>query len=216
VIATSSERNLQPLVLIKGASTMACVAMIAARICARSVPESPNDETVGSKRPWHRPPRTKAALAIKAAAIQKVLEILERSNVEYTQPLVGKFVIDPRPGVAGGGRITFWPARGRLRIGRHPTKNHGILAFQQALADQGYLILGYLSRSKPARPSTVSKAERLRARQEANLSIMAHAHAQRVAFFRQTLADDGHGIRTRDPRSARVRRLFRCAWLRAV
>jgi hypothetical protein len=77
-------------------------------------------------------------------------------------------VIEPCPGVAGGKRIIFWPARNRLRIGRRPTEADGIHAFQQALADQGHPILGYFSRSKPPKPPTVSSAECLRARREAN------------------------------------------------
>jgi hypothetical protein len=50
---------------------MDSIAMIAARICGRSVsenqkPVAEQDETAGSKRPWRRAPRTKAALAIKS------------------------------------------------------------------------------------------------------------------------------------------------------
>jgi hypothetical protein len=199
------------------------VAMIAARVCGRSMMENSlplradGDGTVSAKLPWRRPPRTKAALAVRTLTIQKTLDVLERSKVDYDQPLPGKLVIDPRPGVVGGRRITFWPARGRLRIGRRPTENRGILAFQQALTDQGHRIPGFLSRAKPPKPPKVSKAERLRERQEDNLAVMAYAHAQRVESFRQTLADlDGHGIRRRDPRSAKVKRLFRRAWLRPV
>jgi hypothetical protein len=197
---------------------MDSIAMIAARICGRSVSENPKpvaeqDKTAGSK-PWRRAPRTKAALAIKLLAIQKVLEILERSKVPFSHPLPGKFVIEAVPGVAGGKRITYWPARRRLRIGRRSTETNGIHAFQQALADQGHPILGYLSRAKPPKPPMVSKTERLRARQEANLAEMAQAHAERVALFRQSL--DLGRIRTRDSRSPRVRRLFRRAWARPI
>jgi hypothetical protein len=203
---------------MKGASTMDSIAMIAARVWRRHVSENPKpvaeqDETAGSK-PWRRAPRTKAALAIKLLAIQKVLEILERSKVPFSHPLPGKFVIEAVPGVAGGKRITYWPARNRLRIGRRPTETNGIVGLQQALADQGHHIVGYLSRAKPPKPPRVSKAERLRARQEANLAEMAQAHAERVAFFRQSL--DLGQIRTRDPRSPRIRRLFRQARARPV
>jgi hypothetical protein len=69
------------------------VAMIAARVCGLSLSDNSKsalahrDETASSK-PWRRAPRTNAALAIRTLAIQKVLDILDRSNVEYTQPLV--------------------------------------------------------------------------------------------------------------------------------
>jgi hypothetical protein len=194
------------------------VSMLAARFCGGIIPD--NEPSISLPEPapspaWHRPPRTKAARAIKTLAIQKVLDILDRSRVAYTQPLVGKFVIEPRPEVAGGKTITFWPVRNRLRIGRHPTETHGLHAFRQALADQGHPVLGYRSQAKPPKPPTVSKTERLRARREANLAEMAQAYAERVAFFRQSL-DPDNKIRMRDPRSARVKRLFRRAWLRPV
>jgi hypothetical protein len=135
---------------------MDSIAMIAARICRRRVsenqkPVAEQDETAGSK-PWRRAPRTKAALANKMRAIQKVIEILERSNVPFSQPLPGKFVIEPLPRVTRGKAIVFWPARRRLRIGRHSTETNGIHAFQQALADQGHPIPGYFSRAKPRKP----------------------------------------------------------------
>jgi hypothetical protein len=198
---------------------MDSVAMIAARMCGQSLhsttPPTHGGKTVNSK-PWRRALRTKAALAIKTLAIEKAIQILECLKVVFSQPLPGKLLIEPRPGVAGGKKITFWPARDRLRIARRPTETHSVLLFLQALAAQGHQSLGYFSRSKPPRPPTVSSAERLRERQEANLAEMVHAHAQRVEAFRQTLADDGHGIRKRDVRSARVRRLFQRAWLRPV
>jgi hypothetical protein len=199
---------------------MDSVAMIAVRACGQSPYPKPalahRDETA-SHKPWRRAPRTKAALAIKMFAIQKVLRLLERLNLAFSQPLAGKLVIEPCPGVASGKLITFWPARGRLRIGRRPTKTQkGLHPLLQALADQGHPIQGYLSRVKPLKPPTVSSVEQLLARREANLATMAQAHAQRVAFFRQSLDLEGHRIGRRDPRSARVRRLFRCAWLRAV
>jgi hypothetical protein len=173
---------------------MDSIAMIAARVWRRHVSENPKptqtdrDDTARSE-PWRRAPRTKAALANKMRAIQKVIEILERLNVAFSQPLPGKFVIEPLPRVTRGKAIVFWPARRRLRIGRCSTETNGIHAFQQALADQGHPILGYLSRAKPPKPPRVSKAERLRARQEANLAEMAQAHAERVAFFRKRSSD---------------------------
>src|SRR4051794_32774891 len=97
------------------------VAMIAARVCGRSVPGNSTPsradcaETVGFKPPWRRAPRTKAAVAIKTLAIQKVLDILDRSNVAHTEPLPGKFVIQNRLGVVGSKLVTFWPTRNRLR-----------------------------------------------------------------------------------------------------
>jgi hypothetical protein len=200
---------------------MDSIAMIAARMCGRSLAGNPKpapaarDETPGSKPPWRRAPRTKAARAIKTRAIRKTLDILDRSRLAYTQPLVGKFVIEPRPGVAGSKPITVWPARNRLRIGRRPTETHGLHAFQQALADQGHPVLGYCSRAKPPKSPRLSSAERMRARREANLAEMAQAYAERVEFIRQSL-DPDKKIRMRDPRSARVKRLFRRAWARPI
>jgi hypothetical protein len=197
--------------------------MIAARMCGRSLSGNSTPsradcaESFRVKRPWQRAPRTRATRATRALAIQKVANILDRSAIAYSEPLSGKFVIEPHAGFAGGRMITFWPARARLRIGRRRTETHVSLhALQQALADQRHPIQGYLSRAKPPRPPRVSKAERLRERQESNLAEMEHGYAQRVAFFRQSLDDPASGIRRRDPRSARVKRLFRRAWLRPV
>ena len=73
---------------------------------------------------------------------------------------------------------------------------------------------GYVSRvaslSKSPRPS---KEERLRARQEADLAEMEHAHAQLMDSLREMTEDliAGRRIRRRDPRSARAKRLFRRA-----
>jgi hypothetical protein len=204
--------------MVKG--TAMNIAMIAAHVLSRSGSDDPpaqsdRDETVGSNRPRHRAPRTKAARAINALAVLKVIAVLDRSRVPYTQPILGKFVVEPHPGVAGSKTIVFWAARNRLRIGQRATQTRGIHAFQQSLADQGHPILGYLSRAKPPEPPTMSSAERRRAHLESNLAEMAQAYDERMAFFRQSL-DPDNKIRTRDPRSARVRRLFRRAWLRPV
>jgi hypothetical protein len=88
-------------------------------------------------------------------------------------------------------------------------------AFQQLLADQGHPVLGYHSRAKPPRPTTVSKSERTRARLVSNPTEMAEAYTQRLAYFRQAL-DPDNGVRMRDPRSTRVKRFFKRAWLRPV
>ena len=124
--------------------------------------------------------RTKAALAAKVLAIKETVRVLEDANVRYTQPLFGKLVIEPPPTVQDGKSVTFWPAKKRLRIGRRTTqRQQDIPAFEQAPADQGHRIPGYVSR--PARPSQspiLSKEERLRARQEADLAEMEHAHVQ--------------------------------------
>ena len=117
--------------------------------------------------------------------------MLESANVRYTQPLFGKLVIEPPPAVQGGKSVTFWPAKKRLRIGRRATQiQQDIRAFEQALANQGHRIPGYVSR--PARLSkspSLSREERLRARQEADLAEMEHAHAQLMASLRQMTED---------------------------
>ena len=133
------------------------------------------------------PRRTKAALAAKVLAVEEAVRVLESANVRYTQPLFGKLVIEPPSAVQGGKSVTFWHARERLRIGRRATqRQQNIPAFEQALADQGHRIPGYASR--PARLSkspSLSREERLRARQEADLAEMEHAHAQLMASLRQ-------------------------------
>jgi hypothetical protein len=79
----------------------------------------------------------------------------------------------------------------------------------------GHRIPGFLSRAKLPRAPMISTAERLRAPQERNLAEMAQAYAERVAFFRQSL-EPANGTRRRDPRSARIKRLFKRAWARPV
>jgi hypothetical protein len=165
-----------------------------------------------------RAPRTKAALAARVLAIKEAVRVLEPLGIPYTQPLFGKLVIEPPPAVQGGESVMFWPAKKRLRIGWRPTqRQQDIPALEQALADQGHGIPGYVSRvaslSKSPRPS---KEERLRARQEADLAEMEHAHAQLMDSLREMTEDliAGRRIRRRDPRSARAKRLFRRAWNR--
>jgi hypothetical protein len=202
---------------------MVCVADIAARLCGRDlseisdIPVSSGQGT--SPRPvWRRTSRTKAALAAKVLAIKEAVRVLEDLDIPYTQPLFGKLVIEPPPVVQGGKSVTFWPAKKRLRIGRRATqRQQNISAFEQALANQGHRIPGYVSR--PARlPKSprLSKEERLRARQEADLAEMEHAHARLMASLREMTEDliAGRRIRRRDPRSARAKRLFRRAWNR--
>ena len=145
-------------------------------------------------------------------------------NKTWTFPipsrLFGKLVIHPPPEVQGGKTVTFWPAKERLRIDRRTTqRQQDVPAFEQALADQGHRIPGYVSR--PARLSKsprLSKEERLRARREADLTEMEHAHVQLMASLREMTEDliAGRRIRRRDPRSARAKRLFRRAWNQVV
>ena len=200
--------------------TVTCLADIAARLCGRDL--SDISEILNSfririetRQVWRRAPRTKAAIAAKVLAIEEAVRVLEDLDIPYTQPLFGKLVIEPPPAVQGGKTVTFWPAKKRLRIGRRATqRQQDIRAFEQALADQGHRIPGYVSR--PARLSKsprLSKEERLRARREADLAEMEHAHAQLMASLREMTEDliAGRRIRRRDPRSARAKRLFRRA-----
>jgi hypothetical protein len=149
----------------------------------------------------------------KVLAVEQAIRVLESANVRYTQPLFGKLVIEPPPAVQGG-KLTFWPAKKRLRIGRRATqRQQDIRAFEQALADQGHRIPGHVSR--PARlPKSprLSREERLRARRESDLAEMEHAHAQLLASLRDMTEDliAGRRIRRRDPRSARAKRLQKC------
>jgi hypothetical protein len=208
---------------IGGATTVVCLADIAARLCGRDLSDA-SDMPISSgygtgPRPvWRRAPRTKAALAIRVLAIEKAVHVLEDANIPYTHSLFGKLVIEPPPEVQGGKTVTFWPAKERLRIGRRTTQTQqDIRAFEQAIADQGHRISGYVSRrARPSKLPKWSKEERLRARREADLTEMEHAHAQLMASLREMTEDliAGRRIRRRDPRSARAKRLFRCAWNR--
>ena len=205
------------------AATVVCLADIAARLCGRDlsdisdVPISSGRGT--SPRPtWRRAPRTKAALAAKFLAIKEAVRVLEDLDIPYTQPLFGKLVIEPPPAVQGGKLVTFLAARKRLQVARRATKRQqDIRAFEQALADQGHAIPGYVSRlARLPKSPRLSKEERLRARREADLTEMEHAHAQLMAWLREMTEDliAGRRIRRRDPRSARAKRLFRRAWNR--
>ena len=106
-----------------------------------------------------------------------------RRNVRYTHPLFGKLVIEPPPAVQDSKTVTFWPARERLRIAKRPTRTgQDMVAFQQALADQGHRIPGHVSRrARPSKSARLSKEKRLRARREADLAEMEHAHALLMA-----------------------------------
>jgi hypothetical protein len=202
---------------------VACLADIAARLCSRylshasDIPTSSGQGT--SPRPaWRRARRTEASLAAKVFAIKEAIRVMEDLNVPYIQPLLGKLVIEPPPAVQGGKTVMFWPAKKRLRIGRRATqRQQDIRAFEQALADQGHQISGYVSRpAMLTKLPRVSKEERLRARKEADLAEMEHAHAQLIASLRDMTEDliAGRRIKRRDPRSARAKRLFRRAWNR--
>jgi hypothetical protein len=110
----------------------------------------------------------------KVLAIEEAVRALESANVRYTQPLFGKLVIEPPPTVQGGKSVTFWPAKKRLRIARRATqRQQDISAFEQALAEQGHRIPGYVSRrARLSKSQRLSKEERLRARREADLTEM--------------------------------------------
>jgi hypothetical protein len=201
---------------------LTCLADIAARLCGRDVSDISESSTrsgvrIETRQVWRRAPRTKAALAAKVLAIEQAVRVLESLDIPYTRPLFGKLVIEPPPAVQGG-KLTFWPAKKRLRIGRRATqRQQDISAFEQALADQGHRIPGYVSRpASLSKSPRLSKEERLRARREADLTEMEHAHAQLKASLRDMTEDliAGRRIRRRDPRSARAKRLFRRAWNR--
>jgi hypothetical protein len=151
----------------------------------------------------------------KVLAVEEAVRVLEDLDIPCTQPLFGKFVIEPPPAVQRGKLVTFWPAKKRLRIGRRATqRQQTIPAFEQVLADQGHGIPGYVSRrARPSKSARLSKEERLRARQEADLAEMEHAHAKLMDSLREMTEDliAGRRIRRRDPRSARAKRLFRRA-----
>ena len=70
--------------------------------------------------------------------------MLEGSNVAYTQPVAGKLVVDPPPGIPAALTVTFWPVRKRLQLQKRPTRRSQSLGdFEQALADQGHRIAGH-------------------------------------------------------------------------
>ena len=200
--------------------TVTCLADIAARLCGRDLSGIPEPSThsevrIETRQVWRRSPRTKAAIAARVLAIEEAVRLLEDLNIPYTQPLFGKLVIEPPPEIQGGKTVTFWPAKKRLRIGRRATqRQQDISALEQALADQGHGIPGCVSRlASLSKSPRLSKEECLRARQEADLAEMEHAHAQLMVSLRQMTEDliAGRKIRRRDPRSARARRLFRRA-----
>jgi hypothetical protein len=203
--------------------TVTCLADIAARLCGRDLSDASDIPTSSgqgtSSRPaWRRARRTKAAIAVKVLAIEQAVRVLEDLDIPYAQLLLGKLVIEPTPKIQGGKTVTFWPAKKRLRIGRRATqRQQDIRAFEQALADQGHRIPGYVSRpARLSRSPRLSKEERLQARQEADLAEMECAHAQLMDSLRDMTEDliAGRRIRRRDPRSARAKRLFRRAWNR--
>ena len=166
-----------------------------------------------SPRPaWRRAPRTKAALATKVLAVEQAVRVLEerefpipsRCSASWSSSLRRRFRA-ARPSRSGPRGSVSGSVGGQRRDSRD------IPALEQALADQGHRIPGYVSR--PARLSKsprLSKEERLRARREADLAEMEHAHAQLMASLREMTEDliAGRRIRRRDPRSARAKRLF--------
>ena len=200
---------------------MSSIAAMAAQLCARNPLDMEDLARRTNIKPiWRRAPRTKSALALKAEAIEKAVRILEDASVTYTQPLFGKLVVEPPPMVQRGKRVTFWPARERLRVAQRPTRvGQGVHAFQQALADQGHRIPGYVSRRpRPSCSPKLARAECLRARREAELAEMEQAHAQLMDSLREMTEDlvAGRKVRRRDPRSARAKQLFRNARARAI
>jgi hypothetical protein len=205
------------------ATTVVRLADIAARLCNRDPSDTshtpvPSEHGTSPRPAWRRASRTKAAIAARVLAIEEAARVFEDLDIPYTQQLFGKLVIEPPPAVRGGKSVTFWPAKKRLRIGRRPTqRQQDIPAFEQALADQGHRIPGYVSRparlSKSPRPS---REERLRARREADLAEMENAHVQLMVSLREMTEDliAGRKVKRRDTRSARAKRLFRRAWNR--
>ena len=178
------------------ATDMVCIADIAARLCGRDLLDVsdvpiPSGQGTSPRPAWRRAPRTKAALALKILAVEKAVRVLEDLDIPYTQPLFGRLVIEPPPAVQRGKSVTFWPAKERLRVARRATQTkQDVPAFEQALADQGHHIPGYVSRpARLFRSPRLSKEERLRARQEADLAEMEHAHVQLMASLREMTED---------------------------
>ncbi|MFL5333049.1 MAG: hypothetical protein ACJ8H8_07665 [Geminicoccaceae bacterium] len=156
---------------------------------------------------WRRPPRTRAAAQVKAAAIGKAVHGLKHAGIAYAQPLPGKLVVEPPPRCKGGGKpVTYWPARKRLRIGpRGQTRTEQDLhAFEQALAAQGHRVPGYVPQLRPRLPDWRERAEEARPQWEqraAELAELDAAIAQSLARLRRWMdqafaapaapADDG-------------------------
>ncbi len=198
---------------------MTSVSVLAARFCGRIIPG--NEPSISLPEPapsppWRRASRTKAALEVKALAVEAAVRMLEDASVVYTQPVPGKLVIHAR--ATRGRTIIFWPAKERLRIGRRPTETQKDLrVLKQVLANEGHRIPGYIPCTEPSKPPRMSKAERLRAHQEIDLAEMEQAQAQMMESLLQMIQDleAGRNIKRRDPRSARAKRLFKRAWARS-
>ena len=96
--------------------TVTCLADIAARLCGRDLSDISESSThsgarIEARQAWRRAPRTKAALAAKVLAIEEAVRVLEDWNVPYTQPLFGKLVIEPPPGLRGASSSRSGPRR---------------------------------------------------------------------------------------------------------
>jgi hypothetical protein len=148
--------------------------------------------------------------------------MLNTSGVAYDQPLPGKLIVEPLPGVVAAQKVTFWPARERLRLGNRPTqRGQDIHAFEQALADQGHHIGDH-----PDRKSDVflqlqhAHAKRMSQwlDQQAYLEEANSAIDECIALSLQRLRDfaAGHRLEGQNPELHEAKRRFRSARRRAI
>ena len=208
---------------------MSSIASIAARIAGQTPPveidsdpsTSQSDRSTRLKLPWRRPRRTKAIASAKLLATQAAIDMLNTSGVAYDQPLPGKLIVEP-PVLTAAQRVTFWPARERLRLGNRPTqRGQDIHAFEQALADQGHYIGHH-----PDRKSDVflqlqhAHAKRISQwlEQQAYLEEANSAIDECIALSLQRLRDfaTNHRMDGQNPQLRAAKRRFRLARRRAM
>ena len=164
------------------------------------------------------------ALAIKAQAIGKAIRVLEDANIAYTQPLPGKLVIEPPRDVPAGLIVTFWPARARIQIQKQSTKRlQDLDAFQQALANQGHRIAGYLyTRPKPPALLRFERAQAKRVKRwvqrQTDIEEAQDACDEIIAIHLQRLKDFAAGVRIgrQNPKVADAENRFKRARRRAM
>jgi len=209
---------------------MDTIATIAARLCGRSRLDRETKDihssggAVHPKPPWRRSPRTKAVFAAKAIAIKEAIGVLEGSNVAYTQPVAGKLVVDPPPGIPAALTVTFWPARKRLQLQKRPTRRSQNLGdFEQALADQGHRIAGHpyrVPKSGVLLRFERAQAERKRQwlEQQVHLEEAKSTIDECIELSLQRLKDLAAGVKVgrRDPELVDAGRRFKRARRRAL
>ena len=150
--------------------------------------------------------------------------MLEGSNVAYTQPVAGKLVVDPPPGIPAALTVTFWPVRKRLQLQKRPTRRSQSLGdFEQALADQGHRIAGHpyrVPKSGVFLRFERAQAERKRrcVERQVYLEEAKSAIDECIALSLQRLKDLAGGVtvRRRDPELIDAGRRFKRARRRAL